>query len=247
MYYALVTSSEAVANGTHGLNDHFSAYVRQNCKVNDNATAGAVGYGAIAAYAQSLWDAFPDLSFETVSLTHNDQGLVSAEWLMKGTNTGPMMGLAPAGRSIALAGAAFARIDSGKILSLQGYLGRPFRIRHQRSGKQRKHHTSRCIQYRQFLCAQCRGGSHHPGGRPQDCDRHAIDAGLHKHGLSCLGSLPDDHHRLGNPGFYGTLNEAGRTSFYGQPLLYLGIRARRNDRSVGSRTPQSTSRPLSRL
>jgi hypothetical protein len=56
-----------------------------------------------------------------VSLTHNDQGLVSAEWLTKGTNTGPLMGLPPTGRSIAVAGADFARIESGKILSLQGY------------------------------------------------------------------------------------------------------------------------------
>jgi len=40
---------------------------------------------------------------------------------MKGTNTGPMMGLPPTGRSIALAGADFARIDGSKILSLRGY------------------------------------------------------------------------------------------------------------------------------
>jgi len=82
----------------------------------DPTTAGPLAGEAIADYAQSLWDAFPDLSFEMVSLNHNDQGLVSAEWLMKGTNMGPMMG-----RSIALAGADFARIEGGKILSLQGY------------------------------------------------------------------------------------------------------------------------------
>jgi steroid delta-isomerase-like uncharacterized protein len=87
----------------------------------DPTTAGPLAGAAIAAYAQSLWDAFPDLSFETMSLIQNDQGLVSAEWLMKGTNTGPMMGLPPTGRSIALAGADFARIEGGKILSLQGY------------------------------------------------------------------------------------------------------------------------------
>jgi len=87
----------------------------------DPTTAGPLAGEAIADYAQSLWDAFPDLSFEMVSLNHNDQGLVSAEWLMKGTNMGPMMGLPPTGRSIALAGADFARIEGGKILSLQGY------------------------------------------------------------------------------------------------------------------------------
>jgi steroid delta-isomerase-like uncharacterized protein len=87
----------------------------------DPATAGPLAGAAIAAYAQSLWGAFPDLSFETLSLTHNDQGFLSAEWLMKGTNTGEIMGLPPTGRSIALAGADFARIEDGKIVSLQGY------------------------------------------------------------------------------------------------------------------------------
>jgi hypothetical protein len=51
MYYALVTSSAAVANGTHGLSDHFSAYVRQNYKVNDNATAGAIGSGSCQRFS----------------------------------------------------------------------------------------------------------------------------------------------------------------------------------------------------
>jgi hypothetical protein len=51
MYYALVPASEAVANGTHGLNDHFSAYVRQNYKVNDNETAGAKGYGGCQRFS----------------------------------------------------------------------------------------------------------------------------------------------------------------------------------------------------
>ena len=87
----------------------------------DPTTACPLSGASIAAYAQSLWDAFPDLSFKKVSLTHNDQGLVSAEWLMNGTNTGPIMGLPPTGRSIALAGADFARIEDGKIVSLQGY------------------------------------------------------------------------------------------------------------------------------
>ena len=87
----------------------------------DPASSGPLTGAAIGAYAESLWASFPDLSFEIVSLTHNDQGLVSAEWLMKGTNTGPMQGLPPTGRPITLAGADFARIEGEKIVSLQGY------------------------------------------------------------------------------------------------------------------------------
>jgi steroid delta-isomerase-like uncharacterized protein len=87
----------------------------------DPTTAGPLTGAAIGAYAQGLWDAFPDLTFDVVSLGDDSHGLVSAEWLMKGTNTGSLKGLPPTGRSIAVAGADFARIDGEKIISLRGY------------------------------------------------------------------------------------------------------------------------------
>jgi steroid delta-isomerase-like uncharacterized protein len=87
----------------------------------DPSSSGPLTGAAIGTYAESLWNSFPDLSFETVSLTQNDQGLVSAEWLLKGTNTGSMQGLPPTGRRVHLAGADFARIEGEKIVSLQGY------------------------------------------------------------------------------------------------------------------------------
>ena len=87
----------------------------------DPASSGPLTGAAIGTYAESLWHSFPDLSFEIVSLTHNVSGLVSAEWLMKGTNTGPMQGFPPTGRTVTLAGADFARIEGEKIVSVQGY------------------------------------------------------------------------------------------------------------------------------
>jgi len=51
MYYALIPSSEATANGPGGIAVHFTAYVRQNYKVNDNATAGAVGAGGCQRFS----------------------------------------------------------------------------------------------------------------------------------------------------------------------------------------------------
>ncbi len=120
-----VTPTEVFQHYTDAWNRHDAAGIvatfAECGTYTDPTTAGPLVGAAIAAYAQSLWEAFPDLSFEVVSLSPNDQGFVSAEWLMKGTNTGPMMGLPPTGRSIALAGADFARVDGGKILSLQGY------------------------------------------------------------------------------------------------------------------------------
>jgi steroid delta-isomerase-like uncharacterized protein len=120
-----ITPAEVFQNYTDAWNRHDAAGIvatfAERGTYTDPTTPGSLTGAAISAYAQSLWDAFPDLSFETMSLIQNDQGLVSAEWIMKGTNTGPMMGLPPTGRPIAVAGADFARIEGGKILSLQGY------------------------------------------------------------------------------------------------------------------------------
>src|SRR5690242_12320264 len=87
----------------------------------DPATRGPLTGAAIGAYAQALWDAFPDLSFDIVSVTENASGLVSAEWLMKGANTGPFNGLPPTGATVALSGADFVRFAADKIQSVQGY------------------------------------------------------------------------------------------------------------------------------
>lgn len=87
----------------------------------DPITSGPLTGADIGGYAQSLWAAFPDLSFETVSAMENGDGLLSAEWLMRGTNTGSLNGLPPTGKSIAQSGADFVRVKDGKICSVQGY------------------------------------------------------------------------------------------------------------------------------
>lgn len=87
----------------------------------DPTTAGPLSGAAIGDYAKRLWDAFPDLSFETVSSLENGNGLLSVEWQMRGINTGSMNGLPPTGKSISLSGADFIRIEGGKIRSVQGY------------------------------------------------------------------------------------------------------------------------------
>src|SRR6185437_10019641 len=64
----------------------------------DPITSGPLTGAAIGSYAETLWAAFPDLSFETVSSMENGDGLLSAEWLMRGTNIGPLNGLSPCKR-----------------------------------------------------------------------------------------------------------------------------------------------------
>lgn len=76
---------------------------------------------AIGAYAKGLWAAFPDLSFEMVSVAKGESGLVAAEWRMSGTHLGPFNGLPPTGRSASLLGADFVRVEGDKIRSVQGY------------------------------------------------------------------------------------------------------------------------------
>src|SRR6266511_205626 len=68
---------------------------------------GGVGLSGqqIADRATGLWAAFPDLSFETVRTDLIDQGTVAVQWLMRGTNTGSMLGLPPTGGRTCLPGA----------------------------------------------------------------------------------------------------------------------------------------------
>ena len=87
----------------------------------DPATPGPLSGPAIGAYVEGLVAAFPDLSFDIVSVAEHGSGLVAAEWLMKGTNAGSFMGLPPTGASVALPGADFIRVEAGKIRSVQGY------------------------------------------------------------------------------------------------------------------------------
>jgi steroid delta-isomerase-like uncharacterized protein len=97
------------------------AMFAENGTYADPTTPGSLSGPAIGAYAKSIWDAFPDLSFDVISIGEGRSGLVSAEWLMKGTNTASFSGLPPTGAAVALPGADFIRVDGGKIRSVQGY------------------------------------------------------------------------------------------------------------------------------
>jgi steroid delta-isomerase-like uncharacterized protein len=90
----------------------------------DPATPGPLTGAAIGEYASGLWSAFPDLSFEMVRFMEGDGGAgysISAEWVMRGTNTGSMMGLPPTGRAIEVRGVDIAVVADGKLRSVQGY------------------------------------------------------------------------------------------------------------------------------
>lgn len=87
----------------------------------DTTTGGELTGRAIADYTKGLFEAFPDLSFDLVTTDPTGDGRVAAQWLMRGTNSGPMAGNPPTGGTIALPGADFIQVVGNKIRSVQGY------------------------------------------------------------------------------------------------------------------------------
>lgn len=87
----------------------------------DPTSGGPLQGAAIGAYAERLWAAFPDLSFELGSVAETGDGTVAAEWTMRGTNTGSFNELPPTGARVELPGADFVRTEGGHITSVRGY------------------------------------------------------------------------------------------------------------------------------
>src|SRR5262249_44953761 len=79
---------------------------------------------ALAGIIKGLWSGFPDLSFEIASKGLAGPDLVAAEWVMRGTNSGSMMGMPPTVKAVTLRGADFIRVRNGKIQSVDGYFDR---------------------------------------------------------------------------------------------------------------------------
>jgi steroid delta-isomerase-like uncharacterized protein len=84
-------------------------------------TTGEISGDAIGANAKLLWSAFPDLSFEIVSLAEAGTGRVVAEWLMKGTNNGSFHGLPATEHAVSLSGIDVIEIGTDGIKTVKGY------------------------------------------------------------------------------------------------------------------------------
>lgn len=83
--------------------------------------ADQLGGRALRREIDWLWAAFPDLWFEIEGLDrHDDEGAV-AQWVMHGTNTKPILGLAATHRRIRLAGADFFRFRDGLIAGIRSH------------------------------------------------------------------------------------------------------------------------------
>ena len=86
---------------------------------NPHAGQGLTGE-AIGNYAKAVWAAFPDMTAELVSVREIAPGQVAHEWLLRGTNTGPLMDGSPAtGRSVIIPGNDVIAVEGGKIRSVE--------------------------------------------------------------------------------------------------------------------------------
>jgi steroid delta-isomerase-like uncharacterized protein len=87
----------------------------------DPSTAVPISGDALRTYVTGLWSAFPDLTFEEESIGETGPDTVAAQWTMRGTNTGSLMGLPPTGKTVTLHGADFFKLRGGKVAVVTGY------------------------------------------------------------------------------------------------------------------------------
>src|SRR5262245_49823430 len=73
------------------------------------------GRPAIRDRAASLLAAFPDLRLERIALVI-DGDRHADRWVMTGTNTGPLFGMPPTGRSVRVEGATFTRMGADGLV-----------------------------------------------------------------------------------------------------------------------------------
>jgi steroid delta-isomerase-like uncharacterized protein len=88
----------------------------------DPTTGGPLSGDALTANVAGVLAGFPDVHFDIVSVS-TDGDTASAQWRMKGTNTGPLPGGPPTGGSLDLPGADFFTYDAAadKVTSVVGY------------------------------------------------------------------------------------------------------------------------------
>jgi steroid delta-isomerase-like uncharacterized protein len=79
----------------------------------DPTTGGPLTGDALAANVSAVGTGFPDLSFEIVSTAITSDTSVVVQWVMHGTNTGPMPGGPATGGTIALPGVDLIDYDTG--------------------------------------------------------------------------------------------------------------------------------------
>jgi steroid delta-isomerase-like uncharacterized protein len=122
----IVSTIEVARNHFNSWNRHdadavVGAFVEGGTYNNPNAEQPLTG-AAIGDFARSVFNAFPDMSLEIISIGDTGEGLVALQWVLRGTNTGRLRGGTPAtGHRVTLPGASFIQVEGDKIRSERVY------------------------------------------------------------------------------------------------------------------------------
>ncbi|HTP16851.1 MAG TPA: nuclear transport factor 2 family protein [Streptosporangiaceae bacterium] len=89
----------------------------------DPTTGGPLTGDALAANVATLLTGFPDVHFDLLSVAPTSDTTAAAQWLMRGTNTGPMPAGPATGQTVALPGADFIDYDpaADRVAKVTGY------------------------------------------------------------------------------------------------------------------------------
>ena len=89
----------------------------------DPTTGGPIEGDALAASVGTLVTGFPDIRFEVLGVAATGATTAAAQWVMHGTNTGPMPQGPATGQTVALPGADFIDYDpeSDRLTKVTGY------------------------------------------------------------------------------------------------------------------------------
>jgi steroid delta-isomerase-like uncharacterized protein len=102
-----------------------AAYAEGATYSNPRAGQGLTGEATVN-YAKAVWAAYPDASVELITIGDTGGGLVAAQWVFRGTNTGGTLpdGARATGHTVTLPGASFTQVEGDKIRSEQIYFDR---------------------------------------------------------------------------------------------------------------------------
>jgi len=81
----------------------------------------AISGEALAGYAATYFQAFPDLVFDTLNIVDGGAGVTVLHWRARGTFTGPLGEVAPTGNALSISGVDVITVEGDHIRSVEGY------------------------------------------------------------------------------------------------------------------------------
>ena len=105
--------------------DALAASYAEGATYSDSRAGEAFTGKAIVNYAKAVWAAYPDALVELITVGDTGGGLVAAQWVLRGTNTGTLAdGTSATGCTVTLPGATFTQVEGDKIRLEEIYFDR---------------------------------------------------------------------------------------------------------------------------